>query len=120
MFPFIRHNRAKWENTICANNLREIGLAMYIYAREHDGEFPPSLAALYEEQYLADEQIMDCPADRHVGTPEDPDYIYVAGLSIEDPSLAPLVYDKAENHSGNGRNSLFLNGTVTWEEGKAD
>jgi len=117
MLPFIRYSRKNMEKTICANNLRETGLALYIYAREHEGNFPPTLKTLYQEHYLADETLMDCPASKDsVGTPSSPDYIYTAGLSVKDPSLAVLVKDKANNHSPDGKNILYVNGAVAWQK----
>ena len=102
---------------ICANNLREIGKALYIYAREHNGDFPFSLKALYDEEYLADKRIMDCPASKEeTGTPDNPDYNYVSGLSVRGPSNAILVQDKGGNHATSGMNVLYLDGQVKWEE----
>lgn len=115
MTPFIRYSRIKREKIECANNLREIGLAMYIYAREHDGEFPPAVKTLYEERYLADSEIMDCRASKKTGTPDAPDYLYTGGLSVRSPALDYLVRDKADNHPG-GKNVLFVNGSVEWKD----
>ncbi len=116
MLPFIRYNARRMDKTACANNLRQVGLALYIYAKEHEGRFPPTLKALYDERYLADRRLMDCPASRDTGTPESPDYIYTAGLSVRDPSLTALVRDKARNHPRGGKNILYVNGAVVWEE----
>jgi prepilin-type N-terminal cleavage/methylation domain-containing protein len=114
MWPFIRHSNERLGNIACANNLRKIGRALYIYAREHEGRFPPTMRALYDEQYLADTRLMDCPASKTIGTVESPDYIYTAGLSVRSPSQDPLVTDKAANHPGGGKNFLFVNGAVDW------
>ena len=117
MLPFIRYIHKSMEQTICANNLRETGLALYIYAREHEGKFPPTLKTLYDEQYLADGNLMDCPASKEsIGTPQNPDYIYTAGLSVKDSSLGILVRDKTKNHPYGGKNILYVNGTVIWKE----
>ncbi|MFH1553245.1 MAG: prepilin-type N-terminal cleavage/methylation domain-containing protein [Candidatus Omnitrophota bacterium] len=116
MTPFIRYSSKRTEKIVCANNLQNIGLAIYIYAREHNGNFPASLKTLYDEQYLADQQLLDCPASKNIGTPESPDYVYTDGLSIKDPSLLPLVRDKADNHPQGGGNILYVNGAVVWKE----
>ncbi|NQT33186.1 MAG: type II secretion system protein [Candidatus Omnitrophica bacterium] len=115
MLPFIQNTRKKLVRTQCANNLSQIGLGLYIYAREHDGKFPPTLKTLYDEQYLADMTLLDCPASKNIGTFDSPDYLYAAGLSVKDPSLYPLVEDKEGNHSGRGGNVMYINGTVTWQ-----
>ena len=114
--PFLRQVLYRRDTVTCANNLRELGLALYIYAREHSGKFPSSLKALYDEGYLSDKRLVDCSSTREVGSLEAPDYIYAAGLTVKEPSHEKLVWDKAMNHAGKGRNVLYLNGTVAWRE----
>jgi prepilin-type N-terminal cleavage/methylation domain-containing protein len=116
MGPFIRESRNRLDKVMCANNLREIGLAMYIYAREHEGMFPPQLRTLYEEHYLSDTRLLDCPATKTGGTLESPEYMYAAGSTIRTDSPEPLVRDKDKNHSQGGRNILYVNGNVAWEK----
>ena len=120
MFPLIRYNYQKMERIICANNLKEVSLALYIYAKDHNGRFPPTLKILYDQEYLADKELMDCPATKRIGTPEDPDYLYTAGLSVDDPSLYVLMEDKPGNHPDGGRNVLYVNSEVVWKPAKAD
>lgn len=115
MLPVIRHNLRRTDQVLCTNNLQQIGRAMYIYAREHDGDFPPAVNTLYEEQYLSDTTLVDCPASAEVGTPLDPDYIYTAGLSVRSDSDKALLRDKSKNHTSGGRNILFVNGDIVWK-----
>lgn len=115
MVPFIAKNRERLDKVICANNLRELGLAMYIYAREHKGAFPPDIRTLYEKQYLSDTKLLDCPASKAAGTLDSPDYIYTAGLSVRSSSQEPLLRDDAKNHADGGRNTLYVNGNVARE-----
>ncbi len=115
MVPFITRNRNRLDKVLCANNLRELGLAMYIYAREHEGRFPPSIRTLYEEQYLSDTRLLDCPASKSAGTLDSPDYVYTAGLSARSSSQGPLLRDNTKNHPDGGRNTLYVNGNVAWE-----
>jgi len=117
LLPLIRYSQVRMDRIACANNLREVGLALYIYAREHDSRFPDTLKELYGSQYLADAGLMDCPATRAVGTPEDPDYIYTPGLTVRDASMVALVRDEPGNHGGKGGNVLYVNGEVAWIEG---
>ncbi|MFH1846580.1 MAG: type II secretion system protein [Candidatus Omnitrophota bacterium] len=116
LFPVIRYTRLRLKQTICANNLREIGLALYIYAKEHEGKFPPDIKTLYKEQYLSDIKLVDCPGSKIVGLPENPDYIYTSGLSVRNESLLPLLRDATKNHFPKGKNILYVNGTVSWKE----
>lgn len=114
--PIIKFSNERMDKVQCANNLREIGLAMYIYAREHDGRFPPSIEKLYEENYLGDRRTVDCPASSTQGAPDAPDYIYTPGLSARDRSDLVLVRDSKGNHAKGGGNVLYVDGTVDWEE----
>ena len=114
MIPFIGQSQQKTERIFCAANLQEIGKAMYIYAKEHNGKFPSTLQTLYDEKYLADPRYMDCPATKIKGTVEFPEYEYAAGMSVDNPSMDYLVQDKPGNHRGRDRNILTVNGTVIW------
>jgi competence protein ComGC len=99
----------------CANNIRELGRALYIYAAEHDGQFPESIKELYEEEYISDERYTDCPSTRAIGSPENLEYDYLSGVTVKDPSLAPLLKDKNTNHP-RGRNILQINGILLWDD----
>ena len=116
MMPLIQFSHGEMEKTECANNLQEIGLALFIYAEEHGGKFPPSVSTLFEEEYIADRRLIDCPATKEIGSKEDPEYIYVPGLSAKDPGTRELLADKDTNHAGGWRNVLYTNGAVLWEE----
>ncbi|MFA6636609.1 MAG: type II secretion system protein [Candidatus Omnitrophota bacterium] len=106
-----RHLRAE-----CEDNLKTIGVALYMYANKNDGEFPPSLKTLYEENYLSDKTTMNCPIKKSTGTIDDPDYFYVPGLSLKTSENQPMAYDKEDNHPDRDRNVLFLNGEIVWHE----
>lgn len=114
MIPFIIQNQAKLDKVTCANNLREAGLALYIYAREHNGQFPPSIKTLYDEKYISDPKLLDCPATSATGTLDNPEYVYTPGLTVKSPSLEPLLQDKTKNHPRGGKNALYVNGNVVW------
>ncbi|MBU1084505.1 MAG: type II secretion system protein [Candidatus Omnitrophota bacterium] len=122
LLPAVKYSSSRMDKTICTNNLREMGLALYIYAEEHGGEFPPSIKALYEQGYLSDERITDCPANKDKGTPEQPDYIYTAGLSAKSSSNGVLLKDRAKNHSSEWKNVMRVDGTISAgeENNKAD
>jgi hypothetical protein len=92
-----------------------MGTALYIYAREHGGQFPEELQELFGAKYLTDMDVLDCPASEHKGTLSDPDYFYTGGLSIKSPSKAPLLRDKEGNHSGGRKNILNVNGEILFE-----
>lgn len=114
--PVIKKCRDRMDKVMCANNLRDIGLAMYIYAREHEGRFPAELRTLYDEHYLSDERILDCPATNTRGTLDSPEYVYAPGATVKSSSAEPLVRDEGKNHSQGWRNTLYVNGNVAWEK----
>lgn len=116
MQPFVRGSRRENEKVLCANNLRELGLALYIYARENEGKFPSTLKTLYGEEFLSDEEFLRCPAVRGREASGASDYIYTAGMTVMSPSVTPLVMDRAKNHEKWGKNILYVNGSVAWED----
>ena len=52
MVPVIKIVNDYKARSVCADNIRQIGLAIYIYAQEHQGKFPPDIATLYAKKYL--------------------------------------------------------------------
>jgi competence protein ComGC len=113
--PAFEMVQLKRSRTVCAVNIQKITKAMYIYAKEHGGNFPPALKTLYDEEYVSDRDMADCPGSGHKGTPEEPDYFYTPGLSVRADSSATLVRDDKGNHSG-GMNIVTVNGTVIWKK----
>jgi hypothetical protein len=84
-----------------------------MYASDHHDEFPPDLGALYPN-YVKSEKTFDCPSSRHVGTPANPDYVYVTAFKESSPDSAVITYDADSNHGAKGRNVLRINGAVEW------
>jgi len=95
-------------NTVCAANLKEIGLALVLYQADKGGELPPSLTDLSPE-YLPDKAVLQCPEAKPRSA-----YVYVPGLkpaNVENPRLCIVAFDGKGNHEG-GRSVLFLDGHV--------
>jgi hypothetical protein len=87
IFPLINASRASSQITACANNLRELGVALTAYSEHHNGVFPqvPERGnlgtagvfgpTLVDAGYLRDPRILVCPgspladrADFHIPT----------------------------------------------------
>lgn len=117
LYPLIRHTTVRTNKSRCRNNLRNIGVALYIYASENNGQFPDSLNVLYENQYLSDESLLNCPSSPDKATPEGPDYVYASGLSVLSDSEKVLLKDRKNNHP-NAKNVLLVNGRVVTKKSK--
>ena len=109
--------RRKASQAKCANNLRQIGIALSLYATDHGERFPQSLDALYPE-YVDDMEAFVCPSSGNEvpSTPVGGDYEYQTGLTASSESTAPIVSDKPGNHK-HGGNVLYLGGQVKWNSG---
>jgi len=119
--------------TSCMNNVRQIGLAMYQYAEEHDGKFPDSFGALLKGQYLTTAKVFICPSSGH-SIPEDfpgppfdnvdlsvlkrvdewSDYVLVRGVTPRSPRDFIVIHEKWGSHKEEGGNILFNHGHVKW------
>ncbi|MBN1794231.1 MAG: type II secretion system protein [Candidatus Omnitrophica bacterium] len=109
--------RRKAAQAKCANNLRQIGIALSLYATDHGERFPQSLDELYPE-YVDDMEVFACPSSGN-STPSDPsggDYAYHTGLTASSDSIEPIAADKSGNHK-HGGNVLYVGGQVKWESG---
>ena len=123
----------------CAANLKQIGLALQVYANAHDDDFPPgeTMAEVFRElegltdgtgQPMVTEETFVCPAAtedqnewNRTGeiTSESSSYGWTPGLYATAPPDIMVAYDKSPDYHGGGRNVLFVDGHVEWktEEG---
>ena len=112
----------------CSSNLGQVGQACLLYANDHQGSFPDSLAALVKGGRLSVKCLV-CPSsadDFATGTtmeeliadlakPRRCSYIYVGrGLSIGSPKTAVVAYDRLDNHEFDGIKVLYASGRVEW------
>ncbi len=108
--------------SVCANNLKQVGSACLLYAKDHEGSFPAEPALLLGE-HLEDGQPFVCPsrleqlkairggADLR-SLPEARSYVYVAGLRRDDPAEYVLAFDEEWNHYGTRVNVLRVDGSA--------
>ena len=110
--------REKARRAKCANNLRQIGLAISQYRDDHNEQYPASLDELYDA-YLDDLAVFKCPSSSNPvpASPSGGDYVYHAGLSPAAGSTEPLVEDKPGGHP-DGINILRAGGQVEFQSGK--
>ena len=119
----------------CAANLRQIGLAIALYAQDNGGQYPPSLAVLPAHEDITP-AVMVCPASKDEATlttdtaaavaelksaeADAPghknclSYVY-AGRGLNAKTILDttvLAYEPLDNHNGEGTNVLFGDGHV--------
>jgi len=118
VLPAVVCSRERSRRTPCANNLKQLGLGMKMFAGDHDEMFPSKLVDI--RRYMADQaKIFICPrSGNKPGTIETvdgwTDYVYISGLSETNSPSEILMYCPIENHGGEGGNILFLDGHVEW------
>ncbi len=109
--PSLSRARELSKRTVCAANLRGIGQAMYIYAQD-DNKFPPDLDAVVKANYSTPRQFI-CPSTTATEADGlDACYVYIPGQSNDSNPTNVLLYEKPENHGGEGSNVLFVDGHV--------
>ncbi|MCX5679235.1 MAG: type II secretion system protein [Candidatus Omnitrophica bacterium] len=111
--PFVNMSKERSRVIDCEKNLRNISLALGVYASEHGEEFPKELKELYPN-YITDQAVFDCPASKTVGEPDRPDYIYTAGLKALSPAKSIVVEDIDGNHGKCGKHLLRVDGSIDW------
>ncbi len=114
----------------CAANLRQIGMAMQLYANENKGVYPPRPEDLILTQDITSE-VFICPSTTDTkttgATAEQQaanlskgghnSYVYLgAGKGSNTPGNVVLVYEPLKDH-GYGMNVLFADGQVDFLSG---
>jgi len=129
--PVLARTREAGRSTACLSNLRQIGIALQLYAQDHNNHLPvmrdrvsgtnevaadrlPSMDMVLSN-HLGNTQILRCPSDRQqvyalTGSSyswnsllngQDADRLQVFNLSF-DPHQIPLVFDKEAFHKARG------------------
>lgn len=112
----------------CGSNLRQVGQALELHARERGGKLPETLAELLLTQDITRE-VFCCPSSDDEKAPgETPQqqaaamargrhcsYVYYGrGRTLPLPPGTPLAAEPLINHDGAGLNVLFASGEVKW------
>lgn len=125
LVPIMNRMRESRGHVPCAGNLQRIGMALQIYAKGHDGRFPPTLEPLLDPKYLKADAFVcpssdDTPAKRREELLSGGrlSYVYVgAGIATESigyPSDVVVAYDRPQNHAPDGSYVLFADCHVDW------
>lgn len=126
ILPQMSSNREKARLANCAWNLRQIGIALALYADTNHGSFPSEngargLLVLTNCMQSRIIRLVRCPSDFNWRSPSSIDelsedncsYVYAAGRGLIEgnTNAVPVCWDKADNHL-KGLNVLFLDGHV--------
>ena len=110
----------------CLINLKQIGLALAMYADDNHGLLPPEKGAkglnyIYPK-YVTTPKVFHCPKDAARGvlpagkplTEDACSYAYIPGPWQSGTNEVAIAWDKPENHGAQGLNVLFNDGHVAW------
>ncbi|MCA9254361.1 MAG: DUF4190 domain-containing protein [Phycisphaerales bacterium] len=113
LFPALGRARELSKRTVCAANLRGVAQAMYVYAMsDRNSAFPPDLNTLVRNGLITPKQLQ-CPT----AAPGTKCYYYVPGYTVNSAPSAVLIYEDPLTHQGEGGNTLYQDGHVTFEQG---
>ena len=109
LMPALARARQQGKNAVSMSNLKQLGLAVIIYADEHDGKLPDNFEQAKE--FYNDSKILESPLKPKGFA--GPSYIYVSGHSMkaESPYKQIVIYENP-GYCQDTINALFLDGHV--------
>lgn len=146
LVPVLGRARESAKRKACTSNLKQLGLALNMYASENSENFPTSatqgaksaLSLLYST-YLGSKNVFSCPSNATTTTTLSAQATYTDGTDGDNVWNVSYGYDDAKsasdlgqvalmadypagsatttNHQGDGVNILFVDGHVEWGTG---
>ncbi|MBC7783862.1 MAG: DUF4190 domain-containing protein [Burkholderiales bacterium] len=131
LLPSLNRAREAANRIKCSSNMRQVVLALKMYANMEPGaKYPPDLATLARAGDL-DPDTYTCPSTNDTAAPGTSanattwasqiktgngfcSYIYVPGLTDNANADMVLLYEPLTDHDGDGVNFAFVDGHVDW------
>jgi hypothetical protein len=109
LMPALARAREQGKNAVSMSNLKQLGLAVIMYADDRDGKLPDNFEQAKE--YYKDSKILESPLKPKGFA--GPSYIYVSGHSMkaESPARQIVAYENPE-YCKDTITTLFLDGHV--------
>ncbi len=109
LMPALARARQQAKHVVSMSHMKQIALALIMYADDHDGTLPESFKQA--QKYYGDSKILDSPLKP--GDFDGPSYIYVKGhsLGVESAAKQIVVYENPE-YLRDKITVLFLDGHV--------
>lgn len=134
LLPPAGHSRPAANRIKCSSNMRQIGLALVMYANENHDCFPPDLPTLLRNEEIT-AHIFICPssdddvdssttqpsADSVIPGTSHCSYIYFPDPALRATTVSPgriMLIEPTSNHDGDGMNVLYADDHVDWLEKK--
>jgi prepilin-type processing-associated H-X9-DG protein len=133
-FPALGRARQRAQEIKCASNLRQLSMAMFMYASSNKGFVPPDLDALLPflgPAPAAAAGVCTCPDAADHGAPPatvgramNYSYVYVPPQvqrlnQIRSPSTTVAAFEPLANHGGRSINVVYWDGHVELLQGTA-
>ncbi|MDB5318618.1 MAG: hypothetical protein JWN40_249 [Phycisphaerales bacterium] len=130
LLPSLNRARETANRVKCGSDMRQIGMAIMLYANENKGKYPPDLGTLIKTQDITAE-VFVCPSgnnqfpraanlamdDQVKWVNEHSDYIYLgAGMNVTAGAETILLYEKPGAHGGQGMNILYGDGHAEFQQ----
>jgi len=109
LMPALAGARQQAKNVVSMNNLKQLGLAVIMYADDHDGKLPENFEQMKE--YYGNSKVLESPLKPK--NFDGPSYIYVSGHSMKakSPARQIVIYENPE-YCKDTINAVFLDGHV--------